>query len=351
MDPDCSLQDVIRCDLCDTPLPPLYCETCHNNLCKACAGEHLLDESKFHIVVVTKHRQPIPKCSYPVCTEHTTKQCELYCEQCDTSVCVQCVFSKRHNEHNVIDILKFMESRNKLLQADLEELGKFIYPMYQEIASSFLAQKTDLRRNTERLMEDLDKRGQDWHRKIDNIVTQFKSDIDKAESRHLTVLKKEEGEINHTISKITQRIGELKKLKDSSDVCLLSKYKSNNAEFRKLPPKLIVSLPSFSSQRIDTEQLFQQFGSLSLLSITTEERLYTMKYCETNSRQSDFQPLELLDSLLSASIRALGKISLDGKMLSEESPHVLFSERLFIGDFYLPCFGFFLPTSMIMQDD
>lgn len=341
MDPDCSLQDVIRCDLCDTPLPPLYCETCHNNLCKACAGEHLLDESKFHIVVVIKHRQPIPKYSYPMCTEHTTKQCELYCEQCDTSVCVQCVFSKRHNEHNVIDISKFMESRNKLLQADLEELGKFIYPMYQEIASSFLAQKTDLRRNTERLMEDLDKRGEDWHRKIDNIVTKFKSDIDKAESRHLTILKKEEGEINHTISKITQRIGELKKLKDSSDVCLLSKYKSNNAEFRKLPPKLIVSLPSFSSQRIDTEQLFQQFGSLSLLSITTEERLYTMKYCETNSRQSDFQPLELLDSLLSASIRALGKISLDGKMLSEESPHVLFPMVYLLGISTYPVINIF----------
>lgn len=34
---------------------------------------------------------------------------------------------------------------------------------------------------------------------------------------------------------------------------------------------MIVSLPSFSSKEIDTKHLFQQFGSLSALSITKEE--------------------------------------------------------------------------------
>lgn len=40
-----------------------------------------------------------------------------------------------------------------------------------------------------------------------------KSDIKKTESQHLTDLKNQEDEINHTISEMIQTIGELKTLK------------------------------------------------------------------------------------------------------------------------------------------
>lgn len=36
-----NLQDVIRCHLCDTPVPFLYCDSYHINLCKVCAANHL----------------------------------------------------------------------------------------------------------------------------------------------------------------------------------------------------------------------------------------------------------------------------------------------------------------------
>eukprot|EP00105_Crassostrea_gigas_P010102 XP_011425264.1 PREDICTED: E3 ubiquitin-protein ligase TRIM63-like [Crassostrea gigas] len=268
MDPRNSAQDVIRCDLCEIPLPPLYCAICHINLCKVCVGEHLLDESKLHIVVPFKHRQSTP--SYPKCQEHTTKLCELHCEQCGIPVCVQCVSSKKHKAHDVEDILSYLEGRNKALQADLEELGKLIYPKYQEIASSFPAQRVDLQRNTEELISAVNKRGDDWHREIDNIIRKLKSDIKETESEHLAFLKKQEYEINQTILEITHNIGELKELLDSNDIYLLSTYKSKNAELSKLPPKFIFTFPCFSSQRIDTEQLLRQFGSLTPLSRSPE---------------------------------------------------------------------------------
>ncbi|XP_062570427.1 uncharacterized protein LOC134232484 [Saccostrea cucullata] len=69
----------------------------------------------------------------------------------------------------------------------------------------------------------------------------------------------------------------MKKILDSDDVTITSAYKSRNAKFRTLPPKINVTLPSFSPQMIYTEELYEMFGSLSALSMITDKHGYTMK--------------------------------------------------------------------------
>lgn len=190
-------------------------------------------------MVPVKHRQSL--LVYSKCPEHTSKLCELHCEQCDIPICVQCVFSKTHKARDAVYILNNLERKEKTLQADLEELGITIYPRYQEIASTILDQKTDFKRSTDQLITYLKNRREDRPREIDDVVSKLKTDIENTESNHLTVLKKGENKINNTLTEFTERISELKKVLDSNDVCPLSKYKSRNAEFRRLPPKFIVS--------------------------------------------------------------------------------------------------------------
>ena len=93
MDSQDSHQDVIRCDCCETPVPPLHCVICRINLCKTCVGEHLLDESRDHKVVPFHRRRSIPICQYHKYV------CELHCEQCHTPICAQCVSSTQHDLH------------------------------------------------------------------------------------------------------------------------------------------------------------------------------------------------------------------------------------------------------------
>ncbi|XP_065926377.1 uncharacterized protein [Magallana gigas] len=173
------------------------------------------------------------------------------------------------------DILKSLRNRTQFLQKDLQDFEKLIYPKYQEILSSISEQKADLKENSQKLTTAINRHGEDLYREIDIFIQKLKSDLDEMDTKDLAVLNKQEDEIKHTISEITQSIADLKKLLDSSDVSRVSAYKSRYAEFRRLPPKLTMSLPSFT-QKINKEQLYQQFGSLSASSIKTEEHGYTM---------------------------------------------------------------------------
>ncbi|XP_052676235.1 uncharacterized protein LOC128157679 [Crassostrea angulata] len=272
MDPEYSLQDVLRCHLCETPGPAVYCAMCDKYLCKACEKDHLSDQSKEHKVVPFEKRRYTPECQ-----KYTSKICEHYCEQCDIPICATCASSEEHHGHKFIDITKTMDNKKEIIQKDLQELEKSIYPKYQEIASIIPVQKSALNENSQKLTTEIDKHGDDLHREINTIIRNMKSNVQEMDTKHLAVLDKQEDEIKHTISEITQTIAELKTLLDSNDVSCVSAYKSRNDEFRRLPPKLTVSLPSFTPQKINKEQLYQRFGSLSASLIKTEEHGFTME--------------------------------------------------------------------------
>ncbi|XP_062620256.1 uncharacterized protein LOC134281833 [Saccostrea cucullata] len=276
MDPRYSAQDILLCDLCQTAALQSHCELCRVNLCIVCVGKHLSDSSKRHNVVPYKHRTSIPNINYPKCTNHTQKHCELYCEKCDIPVCSTCISSGKHKGHDLSDALQKLSSKREYFEKDLKELEKTIFPIYEEIALDLNSEKENLEKHYEKLTTAVTKQGEDWHREINIIVNKQKSEINEMKSKHLAALNKQENEIKQITSDVKKRIHDLRKILDSNDVSLTSAYKSRNAEFRSLPPKVNVLLPSFSPHQINTEQLHQMFGSLSALSITTEKHGYTM---------------------------------------------------------------------------
>ncbi|XP_062598828.1 tripartite motif-containing protein 3-like [Saccostrea cucullata] len=112
MDPQYSAQEILLCDLCQTPALQSHCELCHVNLCIVCVGKHLSDSFKRHNVVSYKHKTSAP--INPKCPNHTQKHCELYCEKCDIPVCSSCISSGKHKGHDLTDALLKLSSLSAL---------------------------------------------------------------------------------------------------------------------------------------------------------------------------------------------------------------------------------------------
>ncbi|XP_056008578.1 E3 ubiquitin-protein ligase TRIM71-like [Ostrea edulis] len=275
-----SAQEVLLCDSCETAPLQSHCELCNINLCTNCVGKHLLDSSRKHRVIPFIEKISAPKV-YPKCLTHADKQSELYCEECDVPVCSTCV-SKKHRGHNLCDVLEKLSVKTESLQKDLEELESRIYPRYQEMASDVQTEKSELQTNYGKLTTAADQQGEALHREVTAIVNQRKSDIQEMKNKHLSTLNKNTEEITQKMAELKQIISDLKSILKSNDVSLTSTYKSRNGEFRQLPPKVRVTLPSLSPQKINTEKLREMFGSLLPLSINTEQG-DTMKSAEAVS--------------------------------------------------------------------
>lgn len=108
------------------------------------------------------------------------------------------------------------------------------------------------------------------HREIDRIIENIKSEIDDKNSQNFARLDKKEDEINRNISQISQVINELKLVLASEEFWWISKYKSRNDEFRKLPQYAQVPITIFQPNEIKRERLIEQIGYLTPLSSTTE---------------------------------------------------------------------------------
>ena len=262
MDPNHSAQDILRCQMCESSLPPYQCECCHTYLCQRCAGEH-------HKVTLIQHLSS-PTSNYPKCHTHDMQKCEVYCERCDLNLCAECISSGDHEQHEKILIFKRCDNIKKSLRRALTELEEVIHPKYQEAASSITVKKAEIIKNSQKLTERIRDQKEVWHNEIDIIIQDLQSEINRMQLENQSKLEKEERDINHRMSEISQTIHDLKELVDSNDLCLVSECKFSINEYKILPPKFNVTFLNFSPKNVDRKRLSEEFGSLSISSVAKE---------------------------------------------------------------------------------
>ncbi|XP_062612671.1 E3 ubiquitin-protein ligase TRIM45-like [Saccostrea cucullata] len=295
MDPHTSAQDVMRCNLCETALIQMHCNTCLVNLCKACVGEHVsADLSKPHKIVDFKDRKSTP--IHPKCKSHNKERCDMYCKKCAIPVCSNCLESNQHLGHELSKILRVLNEKKGLIIKERKKLNETIYPMYQNIASDVQNRMSQLEKEYGDLSTAITKHGEDWHREIDKLVKRLKAEVDEMKNTQLQTLQKHLDEINKNISEIKDEINSMETAIDTNDMSKLLNVMSNLHTYRNLPHKIIPSVPKFIPGKIQGEELSKMFGALSSSSLTSEKHGYSMKTTQKSPEVRSSPPVkQLLD--------------------------------------------------------
>ncbi|XP_061168230.1 uncharacterized protein LOC133177137 [Saccostrea echinata] len=292
MDPSTSAQDMMRCDLCETAVVQMHCDTCLVNLCKACVGEHFsADFSNHHKIVDFKDRKKSTLIC-PRCTSHGEETCEMYCTQCGIPVCSICLASDQHLGHKLVRMQEIRdEKRDKLIKKQTE-LKETIYPTYQDIVYDVQSKMSQLEKEYGDLSTAITKHGEDWHREIDKLVKKLKAEVDEMKNTQLQTLQKHLAEIKTKICDIKDEIKSIDSVLDSTHISSLFSVPSTLHEYRKLPRKIIVSFPKFTLKKLQADQLF----SLKTIPLKSDEHGYSMKTTQ-KSLKAGSSPLvkQLLD--------------------------------------------------------
>uniref|UniRef100_A0A8W8NNX2 B box-type domain-containing protein n=2 Tax=Magallana gigas TaxID=29159 RepID=A0A8W8NNX2_MAGGI len=283
MDPHSDAQDVPRCDLCETAIVHNYCDFCHVNLCTSCIGKHISDGYDKHKIVPFQERRST--LIYPKCGIHQNKTCELQCKDCNISVCSTCTASNRHKGHNFVEVTEVYNEKKEIIKKDTKELENLFSPTYEEIARDLEKQLANLDGGYEKLTTTLSKQGEQWHRDIDFVINKMKSEIDEIKVKHRDILRKHLDEIKQIQSLIKQTFLALRKIEKSTDISSTNEYSSKIREFRKFPPKVQVSLPTFIPKPIKRKQLYSLYGQITPLSTSTKENVLSLNQPNTSARE------------------------------------------------------------------
>ncbi|XP_062613335.1 tripartite motif-containing protein 2-like [Saccostrea cucullata] len=295
MDPRTSAQDVIRCDLCETAVVQMHCDTCFVNLCKACVGEHIsTGETKDHKVVKFQDRKSTP--IYPRCPSHAKERCEMYCKQCDIPVCISCLAAKQHLRHELSKVLQIVDDKKDIIRKERNELNETIYPTYQDIASDVQNRMSQLEKEYGDLSTAITIHGEDWHREIDRLVKKLKAEIDEMKNTQIQTLQKHLEEINKKMSDIKKEIDSMEIAIETNDLSKLFRVTSNVHTYRNLPHKIIPLLPKFVPGKIHQEELNKLFGALSPSSLSSDKHGYSMTTTQKSPETGSSPPVkQLLD--------------------------------------------------------
>ncbi|XP_062581601.1 uncharacterized protein LOC134243359 [Saccostrea cucullata] len=259
-------QDVLRCELCLNvefkSEADAFCNTCNVNLCETCVGHHIISmPSLKHNVMTLSSR----KCDFkiPVCSHHSRQNCELYCQNCVSPVCVECIASGSHKFHDIEEINEVYKSKRLNAEKDKFELQNCILPKFDSIIAEIECLNQGLREQHTNRKVAITQCGKTAHEVLDKVIEKYLTEADTLELEDIKSVAILRHVFHHLKLKIESELNGLQNIMLARDFSKLQCYSSKVEELRIVPSRFQLKVPAFQMCMLSEDKLLKEIGSLS----------------------------------------------------------------------------------------
>lgn len=286
-------QDVICCDLCpekQTKNQVEYvCKRCNLNLCTACVGLHVSsDPSSRHDITGYKFKENDGCDNSISCEVHQNKKCELYCKNCKIPICTTCIASNLHTDHIFDEISDSCDRMKAFLREENEDLEGSIAPEYDRLISELQSTITVYKINHENMTREIKNHASQLHSQLNTSMQKLLSNAQKMEVEDMHDLSNLLSKMQRIRSSIQADIEENEKLESGNDVVLLKErvHAAKAGKFRRVPPLIELTTPSFRQPEVDAEMLSKLVGDL-IPSVKQTKAGYKIKLPKLGQKETE----------------------------------------------------------------
>ncbi|XP_056005902.1 uncharacterized protein LOC125658614 [Ostrea edulis] len=153
--------------------------------------------------------------------------------------------------------------RRESFKKKIKDIQENIRVKHADQASKMEKRIADLEKEITTLIDTVSKHGE-LKRKIDQIVKEVQSEIESIRKNHVELLITTRTEVQQNLTEIDREVSSLKELTlDSNDINKVFHFTPTNKIYKNLPDDPVLTMPVFSTKRIDSVQLREMFGTLS----------------------------------------------------------------------------------------
>lgn len=241
----------IDCDLCDRGnVCEFKCVQCEEAMCDECKTTHLRSKATRDHTITTLQElisKPNPvkekenESSESHCSIHTSELILMYCEECNTSVCADCI-SGDHKKHDIVKIDNVLEKKKQEM-ADLTSDARIKLKKLKENIEKLQNSRDAFHREKNDVIATIQHQGQILKEAIDEMVQSSVIELEKEGGEHKKHFETMEEKIRQDITGLEKLIADYEiSLDSTTDISIVNSVDNNKRflnEIKSSEPKAL----------------------------------------------------------------------------------------------------------------